>query len=169
MKLLFVFLCICMTIPGKAQFWKEKAAQAKETARQKAEQKMDQKVQEGVDQGIEKADSVVSGKKKIFGKKKKSSKKGGSNPAQTDAEDDGGVFVIKTNIHCDAGKQLIEKLLRQEEGITSVAVDTGSGKAFIMSATDSEELYERITSLICTNGFTADGKKATAKVNACKP
>ncbi len=168
MKLLLLIISFIVAGESNAQFWKEKVNQAKETAKQRAEQKVDEKMQTGIDQGVEKADSVVTGKKKIFGKKKKNGKKNTGNNDQEEDENESGVFVIKTNIYCDAGKQLIEQLLRDEDGITSAAVDTGTGKAFIMSATDSQDIYNKIVSIICKKGFTADGKKATAKTNACQ-
>ncbi|MEO7046343.1 MAG: hypothetical protein ABI091_13620 [Ferruginibacter sp.] len=171
-KLLFCFGLFVFTNNVQAQFWKEKAAQIKASAKQKASQKLDNKIDNALDKGVETTDSVVTGKKKILTKKK--NKKG----AEKMEEDNGAAttseveekpdneIVIKTNIKCGTGKMLVLAALQDTDGVASVSIDTDSGKVYI--TTSAKEAYDAASDVIRSNGFTADGKKPTnSKNNPC--
>jgi hypothetical protein len=177
MKILLIIFSIAFTTNAKAQFWKEKLSQVKESAKQKANQKLDNKVDQTLDKGVETTDSVVTGKKKIFKKNSKKSQNEEvaenhsseeSNASTTEnANDVSTELVIKTNIKCSTGKMLLLSALQDTDGVASVSIDTDSGKVYI-SATD-KTVYDAAIGIIRSNGFDADGKKSTnSKNNPCK-
>jgi len=161
MKTILLITALLFLQTTQAQRWKEKLNQVKETARQKAEQRADQKVETGIDQGIEKADSVVSGKKKIFGKKSKNDGKVIVNEK--------GEMVIETNIDCEAGKSLVEETLLGEDAIETVSIDIETGKVCLACSSPPDgKLYYKSVEMIRKNGFTANGQKPTSKKKPCQ-
>ncbi|GAB2831525.1 hypothetical protein GCM10027043_37200 [Ferruginibacter profundus] len=142
--------------------------QKKEEAKQKVNTKIDQKTSEGIDKAVNAPETAV--------KKKAEKKKNKKNSATTQADTEvtknemavsTDEFIIATNITCAAGKLQIENLLRDTEGVNSASIDSDSGKLYL-SAGGNKEVYEAAIALIRKNGFSADGKKPTVKVNACK-
>ena len=174
MKIIFIVAAIFFSGNSQGQFLKRKLEQVKESARQKAEQRADQKIDNGLDNGINKTDSIVSGKKKIFGNKSKSNNAAvenmdsqGSNNKTTGATaNENGEFIIKTNIKCVSGKAAIESLIRDVEGVSSATVDAGSGKLYL-SANGDVNIYNSVVELIRKNGFMAENKKPLTKSNLC--
>lgn len=177
MKYLFIIACCFFLQQANAQFGKDLLNKAKESAKRKAEQKVDQKIDATVGAGVDKADSVLTGKKK---KKDKKNTKNTADQSEIDTNNnpvgsneptggkinENGELIIKTNIKCAAGKTQIENLLRDTDGVNSVSIDTDSGKLYLSSA--DSNIYNIVTELIRKNGFEADGKKSTnPKGNPC--
>lgn len=174
MKIIFIVAAILFAGNSEGQFLKRKMEQVKESARQKAEQRADQKIDNGLDKGINKTDSIVSGKKKIFGNKSKNNKEAvenidgqnSNNKATGATANENGEFIIKTNIKCVSGKVAIESLIRDVDGVSSATVDEGSGKVYL-TANGDVNIYNSVVELIRKNGFMAENKKPLAKLNLC--
>lgn len=161
MKTILLIATLLLLQTTHAQRWKEKLTQVKESARQKAEQRADQKIETGIDQGIDKADSVVSGKKKIFEKKQKNN----GNVIVNEK----GEMVIETNIACEEGKALIEEILLAEDAIETVSIDIETGKVCVAGSSPPDgKLYYKSVELIRKNGFIANGQKPTSKKKPCQ-
>ncbi|MEJ7674268.1 MAG: heavy metal-associated domain-containing protein [Chitinophagaceae bacterium] len=82
-------------------------------------------------------------------------------------ESENAVTTILTNINCEEGKRIIERLLKSQDGVKSAAVDIKTGKLKLDYNSDGTP-YKQIISLINDAGFDADRVKSTnAENNPC--
>ena len=97
------------------------------------------------------------------------SKKEKSEPFEVinDAPSENGATVILTNIKCEDGKKTIVKLLKKQEGVSKVDVNTKNGELSIEYNSDGTS-YTQLIKLINETGFDADGNPATGKKYNCK-
>jgi copper chaperone CopZ len=165
-KILFAILLFTgFTNTANAQF-KDWLNKKKEEAKQKVNDKIDQKSSEGIDKAVDAPEKVID-KKVKKGKKQ-------TEPEETQATDNVSnevqpinEIIITTNIKCNEGKKIIEQLINDTPGVSSISIDVKTGKTYLTfsgEATNKEE----IENLIRQNGYEANGKKKTNGTNACK-
>ncbi|MFC4263536.1 heavy-metal-associated domain-containing protein [Ferruginibacter yonginensis] len=70
------------------------------------------------------------------------------------------VTNIKTNINCIQGKQIVERVLKAQEGVTNATVDINTGMLALDYSSDGTP-YTQITKLINDEGFDADKTTST--------
>ncbi len=91
-----------------------------------------------------------------------------NNPANNTANN---ITTIQTNINCEEGKILIEKILKSEDGVESAVVDIRNGVLKLNYRSDRTP-YTEIISIINEVGFDADkikSKKVENNPCAVKP
>ncbi|MEO5948602.1 MAG: C1 family peptidase [Chitinophagaceae bacterium] len=78
------------------------------------------------------------------------------------------VTIITTNINCAAGKEVVERILKSQDGVQSVKVDIKTGKVSLAYSSDGTP-YTEIINLINEAGFNADRNKSEVpNANPCK-
>ena len=78
------------------------------------------------------------------------------------------VTIIITNINCTAGKEIVEKILKSQDGVQSVQVDIKTGKLSLAYSSDGTP-YSKIIKLINEAGFNADRSiSQVPDANPCK-
>ena len=78
------------------------------------------------------------------------------------------VTIITTNINCAAGKEIVERILKSQDGVQSVKVDIRTGKLSLAYSSYGTP-YSEIIKLINEAGFNADRIKSTSPdKNPCK-
>ena len=91
-----------------------------------------------------------------------------SEPGKTIPIENIPVTVITTNINCAAGKEIVERILKSQDGVQSVKVDIRTGKLSLAYSSDGTP-YTEIINLINEAGFNADRIKSTSPYkNPCK-
>ena len=76
--------------------------------------------------------------------------------------------IINTNINCAAGKEIVERILKTQDGVQSVKIDIKTGKLSLAYSSDGTA-YTEIIRLINDAGFDADRTKAISpEKNPCK-
>ena len=187
MKILKFFLVLFLLagISGNANAQVKDWLKKKKTeAKQKVNAKIDQKSSEGIDKAVNSPEKVVKKKQE-----KKTSTKAGNveEPSQNgneatatnkkqkaeaievvnEAPSENGATVILTNIKCEEGKKAIVKLLKKQDGVSKVEVNTKNGELSIEYSSDGTS-YNDIIKLINETGFDADGNPAKGKKFNCK-
>ena len=169
MKLILLLTMFLFFQNSHAQLGKRLKEKAKEAAERKANQKAD----EAINKGVEKIDSVITGKKRDpkSGKQKAETEQSGTENSNGSPDPSAiSVYkevIIKTNIRCETGKNKIEALLRNTDGVSSAMIDYDTGKLYLSSETP--DVPNKVIELIRQNGFEADGKKPTKSIpNPCK-
>jgi copper chaperone CopZ len=170
MKVLILFVILLSCNMANAQLGKKLKDKAKEVVERKANQKAD----EAINKGVEKIDSVITGKKRDgkSGKQKTGTGQSVTSGNSNGSPDESAISIdkevtIKTNIRCEAGKDKIETILRNTDGVSSAIIDYDTGKLYLSSETS--DIPNKVIELIRQNGFEADGKKPTKSLpNPCK-
>lgn len=180
---LLVFLMTACT-NADAQKIKDWLNTKKQEAKEKANNKINQKTSEGIDKAIDAPETAIKKKKEKKGKKNESAddpavqateEESAANTEQNtavvvpnEAPSETGKLTIQTNIKCDLGKKKIVALLKKQDGVSSVELNTKTGE-IVMAYNSDATSYSQFIKLINDNGFEADGNAATAKkVNPCK-
>ena len=76
--------------------------------------------------------------------------------------------IINTNINCAAGKEIVERILKTQDGVQSIKIDISTGRISLVYSSDGTS-YDEIINLINEAGFDADRKKSAGpEKNPCK-
>ena len=84
-----------------------------------------------------------------------------SEPIVTTPNEKNVATIINTNISCTAGKTIVERKLKSQDGVQSVKIDISTGSLSLAYSSDGTT-YDEIINLINEAGFDADRKKSTA-------
>lgn len=91
-----------------------------------------------------------------------------SEPVTTIPVENNPATIISTNINCPAGKEIIERILKSQDGVQSVKVDIRTGKLSLVYSSDGTP-YTEIINLINEAGFNGDKIKSTSpEKSPCK-
>lgn len=176
-----LFTGVSMSADAQVKDWLNKK---KAEAKQKVENKIDQKSSEGIDKAVNSPEKVVKKKQDKKAAKKAANtedpsqnendgsaankkQKGESIEVVNEAPSENGSTVILTSIRCEEGKKAIVKILKKQDGVSKVDVNTKNGELSIEYSSDGTS-YTDIIKLINESGFDADGNPATGKKFNCK-
>ncbi len=144
-----------------AQSWKDKLNRAGDLINQKLDDKINQKIDEGIDNGINQLDSLFSGEKQqnTHQESKQNSNSEETSNSLTESENNdfsNNEIVLSSNIISEADKEKMENLIRKENGVNNVSIDTDTGKIYINCI---PSLKNEIIALIKNNGFKITNTK----------
>lgn len=189
MKKLLVILSCFSSLSAFSQFGKKILEHTKKETEYRINKKVEEKIDKTVETGVNKADTLLTGKKRKKPIPETSNKP--VQPGKTGTENLGNpetgnnelplstkneyakqvntewiTEIIFTNINCEKGSKAVQKKLTGTAGVKKVSINLSTGEVSIFYS-PAETTYQQLTAIINSLHFTADGKVSQSGKNGC--
>ncbi|MGJ7031755.1 hypothetical protein [Niabella hirudinis] len=158
-KACLFFIVVFFWQPAFSQIWKEKLNRVRESAAEKVNRKVNEKINEGVDKGVEAIEDLATGKKtkKRSQERQASGRNEAPDATVTRTEFEGRELLFQTSITTAAGKEKMEHILRETDGVSSVSIDSDTGIVYV-TPSSGKDISAAVADTIKKNGYSVKAK-----------